>query len=360
MASRRSTEHRLLTPEAFGWLLKDWRELRKMKTVELARTIPIDPSLLSRFESAERFPREDYVVRLDEVLDAKQALVRAWHDVDWDREVVHPDWFKLYARLEGAASLIRGYDVDRIRGLLQTPGYARALFRFARPDADDREIENAVAARMARRKRFLTPDGPQLISILDESVIWRPVGGPMVMHEQLQHLLDVGEAFPNVIVQVAPFGLGERTGTSGSLTLLSLPGAEEWAYSETMSKGYFVTDEQTLRERSRFYDRLRAESLSVSESARLIRSAMRGFQNVTIPRQQQPVAYSYRKADWRTSSYSQGDGGECVEVALNLAAADGVVPVRDSKDRQGPELAFGAEAWAAFTRGVAGGRFGEV
>ncbi|MDH6118706.1 hypothetical protein ABH930_003651 [Kitasatospora sp. GAS204A] len=64
--------------------------------------------------------------------------------------------------------------------------------------------------------------------------------------------------------------------------------------------------------------------------------------------------------DWRTSSYSEGDGGDCVEVALNLAAADGVVPVRDSKDRQGPELAFGADAWSAFTRGVAGGEFGIV
>ncbi|MCX4749065.1 Scr1 family TA system antitoxin-like transcriptional regulator [Kitasatospora sp. NBC_01287] len=355
MASRRSTEHLPLTPEAFGWLLRDWREFRKMKIAPLARLIPCDASLLSRFEAAERFPREDYVVRLDELLEAGGFLLRAWRDVDWDREVVHPDWFKLYARLEAAAVLVRGYDVERIRGLLQTPEYARALFRFSRPDADEREIAASVAARMSRQKRFLVKDGPQLVAVLDEATLWRPVGGLTVMREQLQNLLDVGEHCPNVIIQVAHFGMEERTGMSNSLTLLTLPGAEEWAYSETMSKGYFVTDSETLKERSRFYDRLRAEALSAPDSARLIRAAMRGFYNVSIPRQQQPVLYSHRKADWRTSSYSGGDGGECVEVALNL---DGVVPVRDSKDRQGPALAFDAQAWAAFTRGVVGGEFG--
>ena len=87
---------------------------------------------------------------------------------------------------------------------------------------------------------------------------------------------------------------------------------------------------------------------------------MRGLYNVTSSTQPRPVEYSIRKADWQTSSYSEGNGGECVEVALNLAANEGVVPVRDSKDRQGPKLAFSADAWSAFTQGVAGGEFGAV
>lgn len=47
---------------------------------------------------------------------------------------------------------------------------------------------------------------------------------------------------------------------------------------------------------------------------------------------------------WRTSSYSDQHGGECVEVA-DLATT---VAVRDSKDPNGPELAFGRAAWRAF------------
>ncbi|MET7507665.1 DUF397 domain-containing protein [Streptomyces albidoflavus] len=49
---------------------------------------------------------------------------------------------------------------------------------------------------------------------------------------------------------------------------------------------------------------------------------------------------------WFTSSYSD-NGGNCVEVATNLAASQGVVPVRDSKDRGGPVLNVPAAAFAA-------------
>jgi hypothetical protein len=50
------------------------------------------------------------------------------------------------------------------------------------------------------------------------------------------------------------------------------------------------------------------------------------------------------KAAWRKSSYSNTDGGNCVEVAHNLP----VVPVRDSKDTARTPLVFAGTAWAAF------------
>ncbi|MET9810626.1 DUF397 domain-containing protein [Streptomyces halstedii] len=56
---------------------------------------------------------------------------------------------------------------------------------------------------------------------------------------------------------------------------------------------------------------------------------------------------------WFTSSYSD-NGGACVEVAVNLAASRGVVPVRDSKRPGGPVLDVGAGAFAAFVAGVRG------
>jgi hypothetical protein len=57
---------------------------------------------------------------------------------------------------------------------------------------------------------------------------------------------------------------------------------------------------------------------------------------------------------WRKSSYSGGDNGSCVEVADGLV---GVVPVRDSKDPQGPALVFPAAAWSAFLTEVKAGHF---
>jgi hypothetical protein len=50
---------------------------------------------------------------------------------------------------------------------------------------------------------------------------------------------------------------------------------------------------------------------------------------------------------WRKSSYSGGNGGECVEVA-----ASGRVLVRDTKDRAGAVLTFTPEAWRAFAAGI--------
>ncbi|MCX5270797.1 DUF397 domain-containing protein [Streptomyces virginiae] len=55
---------------------------------------------------------------------------------------------------------------------------------------------------------------------------------------------------------------------------------------------------------------------------------------------------------WRKSSYSNGDGGSCVEVSDDLP---GLVPVRDTKlAGVGPVLVFPAAAWAPFIRAVKG------
>lgn len=50
-------------------------------------------------------------------------------------------------------------------------------------------------------------------------------------------------------------------------------------------------------------------------------------------------------ARWRKSSYSNGEGGSCVEIADNYP---GIVPVRDSKVTEGPVVVIAAPAWAAF------------
>ncbi|MFE7759368.1 DUF397 domain-containing protein [Streptomyces sp. NPDC057429] len=55
---------------------------------------------------------------------------------------------------------------------------------------------------------------------------------------------------------------------------------------------------------------------------------------------------------WRKSSYSNPDGGACVEVSDDLAA---VVPVRDSKNLHGPVLVFAVDDWASFVSAVKGG-----
>jgi hypothetical protein len=57
---------------------------------------------------------------------------------------------------------------------------------------------------------------------------------------------------------------------------------------------------------------------------------------------------------WRKSSYSGNGGGNCVEVA---SLADGMTAVRDSKNPDGPVLAFAPGEWQAFLSGVQAGEF---
>ncbi|MFE3887625.1 DUF397 domain-containing protein [Streptomyces lydicus] len=58
-------------------------------------------------------------------------------------------------------------------------------------------------------------------------------------------------------------------------------------------------------------------------------------------------------AQWRKSSYSNHDGGDCIEVADGLPA---LVPVRDSKHPHGPALLFHASTWSSFVTAVKSGR----
>ncbi|MGA5042810.1 DUF397 domain-containing protein [Streptomyces arboris] len=54
-------------------------------------------------------------------------------------------------------------------------------------------------------------------------------------------------------------------------------------------------------------------------------------------------------AHWRSSSYSNTNGGECVQVSDDFP---GLIPVRDSKNPTGPALVLRAPAWSAFISSI--------
>ena len=62
---------------------------------------------------------------------------------------------------------------------------------------------------------------------------------------------------------------------------------------------------------------------------------------------------------WFTSTHS-GNGGDCIEVAANLVVSRGVVPVRDSKNPTGPVLNVPTAAFATFVAGVRAGDVGTI
>ncbi|AJT67228.1 hypothetical protein T261_5608 [Streptomyces lydicus] len=61
-------------------------------------------------------------------------------------------------------------------------------------------------------------------------------------------------------------------------------------------------------------------------------------------------------AEWVKSSYSDGSGGDCLEFTRDLTEAHGLIPIRDSKNPDGPSLLFRAAGWSSFVTAVKNGQ----
>ncbi|WP_311044676.1 DUF5753 domain-containing protein [Streptomyces sp. ID38640] len=160
-----------------------------------------------------------------------------------------------------------------VPGLLQTDAYARALLRTSRPRDTDAQIERLVSARMERQSILAGSSPPLLWCILDEAVVRRPVGGPMVMRDQLEHLLTQVQS-SHVVMQVLPFGAGEHPVMGGSLTLLSFERGPDVAYTESSHSGELIEAPEDVAEYTLAYDLLQAKALPPDESVTLVRSAL--------------------------------------------------------------------------------------
>jgi hypothetical protein len=89
-------------------------------------------------------------------------------------------------RIEAASRLLRTFHPSLVIGLVQTPGYIRAMLGDSLPDD---EIERIVATR-AERQRLLDTDREFVLIMTEGALRWH-VGSPTVMIAQLQHLAEV-------------------------------------------------------------------------------------------------------------------------------------------------------------------------
>jgi transcriptional regulator with XRE-family HTH domain len=174
-----------------------------------------------------------------------------------------------YVANENAASRIRVYENQLVPGLLQTEGYARALFHY--PGFPDEEVSERLRVRMGRQSLLTRKDDPISFEvILDESVLSRPIGGSEVMCEQLRRIVEVGE-MSNVTVRVFPFEFGAHAGMEGTFAILDFAATEgSVVYAENAAGGIFLDKERELDLYSGIFDRLQAAALSPEKSKELI------------------------------------------------------------------------------------------
>ncbi|MBT2440388.1 helix-turn-helix domain-containing protein [Streptomyces sp. ISL-36] len=200
---------------------------------------------------------------------AREANVAGWWHSFGD---VLPGWFQTYIGLEGAASLIRVYEVQFVHGLLQTEAYAHAVVSRGMPDASHAEIDRRVALRLERQKVLVSESAPQFHAVLDEAALRRPYGDRSVMRGQLRHLIEISE-HANVTLQVMPFSFGGHAGESGAFTMLSFPESDlsDVVYLEQLTSALYLDKREEVGQYARVMERLREDSPDPAESRDLLR-----------------------------------------------------------------------------------------
>lgn len=198
---------------------------------------------------------------------------RGW----WSTFGAVPAPFATFLGLESAATRIKAFEPLVVHGLLQTEDYARAIAGTVAMTSDDEQRERQVRIRMERQQTAFGEDPPEVWVILDEAVLRREVGGPMVMAGQLRHLLKLP---PCVTVQVVPFANGGYPGTLGAMTIFEFPERLHTpvVYVEGQAGNLYLEKEEELRRCNLAYNHMTASALSKQETLRLIAAVARQFE----------------------------------------------------------------------------------
>ena len=190
----------------FGAELRFYRTRAGLSQKDLAARATVSHDVISKIETGERPPAEDFPPRLDAVseLDTRGALTRLWDHLKKGHKQRRYGWLQQWADIEARATVLRWYEPLVVPGLLQTEDYARAILS-ARPDGNLDDLDEQVAARLARQAILDRTGAPQLWCILDEGVLHRALGGSKVMRSQLYRLAEVAE-HPKTTIQVIRSG----------------------------------------------------------------------------------------------------------------------------------------------------------
>ncbi|WP_269082843.1 helix-turn-helix domain-containing protein [Allosalinactinospora lopnorensis] len=266
--------------------LRRLRENVGMTGEEAAEKMSWSGSKLSRIERGQVASNSDDIRDLLElygvnepglrqtlVMLARESRRRGWWHVYGD---VLPERFEVYLGLEPEANALHFYQSVVVPGLVQTERYARALLQAHPMEVDAREIERRVELRIRRQELLFQENPPKTWVVLDEAVLHRPIGGPEVMAEQLQHLMKISTE-QHITVQVLPFGAGAHSGLNGSFDILEFPEADVYAprlvHLENLTNSLYIEKAKEVQNYILAFEYLRATALLPEQSRELIAEA---------------------------------------------------------------------------------------
>ncbi|GAA2204918.1 helix-turn-helix transcriptional regulator [Nonomuraea monospora] len=173
----------------FGADLRKYRYAAKLTQAQLAARIGYSKSRIGNVERGDENPTRELIGLCEKALGLDGVLLAQWPAISGDRI---PEWYRPWPPIERRADHIISVAPLIVPGLAQTEEYARAMFA-GEPDATPHQIEEAVQARLERQTIFNRPSPPQYLAVMDEGILYRPIGDDSVTRRQLEHLIAMAE-----------------------------------------------------------------------------------------------------------------------------------------------------------------------
>ncbi|MEU6012776.1 helix-turn-helix transcriptional regulator [Streptomyces sp. NPDC047515] len=274
MVNRKQLDPESSPEAAYGARMRRLREDRSWSQEDLAGRLAYSSQHISAVETGRKPPTLPFSCKIDLAFGtagSADSFEREWRDM---RLGVLLEGFPEYVGYESRAVEIRLFQIGIIPGLLQTEQYARALADgdVWRGSITPEQADERVSFLAQRQEALVRARPPMMLVVMDESCIRRPIGGPKVMDSQVQKLVEFA-ALPNTVLQVAPFGIGERRPFNLPVNLLTLPDRSMVAYAESHAQGHVDRESTSVLPLLTAYHQLQAEALSQAASVVMIEQA---------------------------------------------------------------------------------------
>ncbi|WP_262007919.1 helix-turn-helix transcriptional regulator [Streptomyces sp. FIT100] len=255
----------------FGAVVQALREHAGLSREEFGALVGYSKHTVASIEQGRRMPDRDFVERAEPVLGGTGALRKAAPHLS--RQAGLASWFRQWARLEATAISLYTYECRVVPGLLQTEAYARAVSLDVPPLPDPEELEQRIAARLARQELLaVTRKPPTAFSfIVEQAVLERWTGGEEVTRELLDHLMGLVERNWNVEFQVMPLRSLSHAGMDGPVQLAETPDNHWFAYSEGQQNGRLISNRKEISLLQQRYAKLRSQALTPEDSLGLLK-----------------------------------------------------------------------------------------
>ncbi|MEU7205478.1 helix-turn-helix transcriptional regulator [Streptomyces sp. NPDC045470] len=268
-----------------GIRLQALRAAAGLSAEEAGTRAGMSKSTVSRYESSRGNIKWNQVDQLCRAYDASDEERAALVDLAKNSKVTEGWWVPrahsgslpnelgMLIALESEAERIDQFAAGIVPGLLQTRAYAESIKAMPGYEMEADALESLLDTRIERQAVLDRKDPPRYQVILDEAVIRREVGGPEVMANQLDYLLDRAQR-PGTTLRVLPFASGAHSAAlTGFITLRGPDPTCDVVYTENMSGSLYLEKPEELSLCTAAFEYLLGEALSPNSSAEMIAEA---------------------------------------------------------------------------------------